>query len=337
MDIRTTFLEKYGNEIFFEDHTSIKLRCPECGGKSLSCSLIHGLVWCFKCCYGKGIRPIEGERKVDDSLPVNSELHLRVIDKLLEISNLDDSSREYLKTRGINNPDIYQIKNVPLFIGNRLKEFFNEEELLSSGFFNKIDNKVIEGLAIKPRRIILPYWQGNNVIGLKTRIRPYIEEDKEKRYAYPRGSNISKNLWYRSLPRDLVIITEGEIKAIVGSQFGFSCCAVPGIANTGHPNIIAKIKELTANTSKIIVCLDSDENYETKFSLQNAAYNIAKNFIDKSTILWLPQENNEKVDLDSYLVKFGAENLTELIEKAWNNKEFILEQTSKKILDLKRK
>lgn len=297
----------------------VMVTCPQCKNNCLSISLIDGRMNCFHCGFGKG-KTVGGESTFSRVEKVDLVLQNQIIKRSLELSTLTSECKSYLHSRGIYNPEKYHIKTVPFQLSRSLKKDFTIHELLKSGLFHLSNGKVSSNGALAPERIMIPYWSGYKVYGMKSRSNPTCVD--QARYANTTDSIISKYPFYYGEGRGDLIITEGELSALAGIESGFNVMSIPGITmlNKVSKKILETINEKSIN--KVFINIDSDPEYWNKRNLIEAALLGAKLF--NATILFLPQKNkNKKMDLDSYLIENGPEELFKLMETYYTKKDMI--------------
>lgn len=316
------FIERFGVEVKPREGNNIRLVCPECKHKALSCNITSGVFYCFHCGYGRG-QKLEGLPSGHIEISVDPESHLKVALRILEICTLSSVHKEYLAKRSIYNPEKYGIVSVPFNIDFLLLKEFSKEELIASGFYYDINSEFRASKALSPRRILVPFWQGASIVGLKSRANPYGSPD-EPRYICPRGSQIKNRFWYfgELTPAD-VIITEGELGAISGCSNGYQTIGIPGIGNLNNERLIEELREYTKDCNRVFIILDSDPGYSTDPTKLIPAVKLHES-LNNSCILFLPQVNPEqKMDLDQFLSIEDLETLDTLMEDSFIKREEI--------------
>ncbi len=296
--LEAKFVELYGT-IVGREGANIKFVCPDCGHKALSCHLVKGFRHCFHCGYGKGMASLVGKPSAVAQPTVNRTLQMAVINKIIDITEISDSHKEYLRKRGIYDPEIYKLRTLPYFLDQKLKEFFTEDELVDSGFFSRNERgEAIMAMALRSRRLFIPHWHGDTYISCKTRLRPYVSEEdaKELRYASPRESQVGRHLWYKGLLRRDAIVTEGELCAMACNQNGITACGVPGLQGATNPEIIRQIKDLIkrSNTKRIFIIFDTDPKIRTDKDKIKRALTLRDALGSESCILYLPQDKPDE-------------------------------------------
>jgi DNA primase len=104
------------------------------------------------------------------------------------------------------------------------------------------------------------------------------------------------------------IITEGEIKTIVASQFGFNCVGLPGIS-------VWRWRLRTMARGKAVVIFDSQKQASVRESVYQAVDKIAQKLHDVC-VASLPLGKEDKMDLDTYLLTKGPDEFRLVLDKA---------------------
>ena len=188
---------------------------------------------------------------------------------------------EYL---GLNPSDLFEkpkIKTVKLKSGRKveLKEELKSEELLEKAasyhkglspiqreYLNKrgistdtIESRLIgEGELHGVKRITLPVFDKNgNVVSIKARVVPELEESTDAKYVYfPTGAKASLyglDLLEKSTS-DFLIISEGEFDSLILAQWGYTAVSSTGGAGTFSSDWISCFDKF----QKIYFCYDND-------------------------------------------------------------------------------
>lgn len=313
------FIKAYGSEVKPREGNNIRLVCPKCGHKSLSCNIQNGLVYCFHCTYGKGLK-FQGSPTGFTEAPVDETLHRQVSCQLLDFCTLFPDHKDYLLKRGVYHPEYYKIVTVPFRVDKLLLQHFTEDELINSGYFYKGENSYGISKALDARRILIPFWQDDTIIGIKSRIRPYVDElSEEPRYICPKGSKVKSKLWYRGLRGPDIIITEGELCAIAAREAGFATIGIPGIAQIATKELQSELIRILklSNAQRVFIILDTDPDIKNDPIKLHHALTLYRT-VTNSCILYLPQDNmKEKMDLDLFLSRNSLNELIYHMERAW--------------------
>jgi len=299
----------------------VKFVCPECSKKALFCNINKGLCHCFVCDYSTFVK-LDNVITVPE-VEIDPKLQLKVTQKIVDLFTLDSTHREYLKKRGIFNPEKYKLSTVPFQAHKILSQYFTNEELLKSGYC-VMREQLQPRSVLNCRRIIIPYWNKDKILTLKSRINPFeIEEDFKPRFASPKHSQVGSLVWYQNI-KDEVIITEGELKAIGAIEAGYCAVGLSGI--NPAPKALDKLKRILKDCSKIYIIFDTDPELETNLQVIESAVKIQSMFLKRSVITFLPIGENQKVDLDSYLVNNELEDFDYFLADSWKNKDRLNEK-----------
>jgi len=321
MTLAEQFIAKYGNEVKAREGNNLRFQCPVCGQNSLSCHITKGLVNCFHCGYGKGVK-FDGDTEVkENETPIDYLLHEEVINYVIQESSLDSNHKEYLVHRGIYSPAKYSICSVPLRIQKLLKEKFTEEQLILSGFYYKSGSGLLLTKSLGTHRIIIPHWHGSKIIGIKTRIRPSIDIlDDGPKYLSPKGSRVGSFVWYKDISGSDLVITEGELAAIAANEIHISTVGIPGLSGTKNSKIITQLNDIIERhkIKRVFIILDTDpEIANNPYKIQNAL-SLSKSLKKENVIIYLPQDNtSECMDLDLFLTRNNYDDLYNLMEDSW--------------------
>ena len=311
-----SIVAKYGEpNRFTKGGEEIQVTCPQCGNGCLSCNIISGLMHCFHCHWGKG-QIVDGDSDGFEKIEPDMDLQNQVVKRVFEISTLDNLCRKYLKRRGIYNPEKYRLATIPYQISTLLRQDFTSEELIKTCLFEMRKGRLVAKGALDSGRIIIPYWNGKRILGLKSRAGPL--DPTMYRYANTPGSIITRHpFFFGPLGKD-VIVTEGELASLAASEAGLSVISIPGI--TMLDKVAKEIKQLVrqGDVNRVFINIDSDYDYENKWNIVNAA--VRGSDLLGAHILFLPQPNKgKKMDLDSFLLQFGPQRVMELMEESYRD------------------
>jgi len=303
--------KRNGDDLYFD--------CPECKHKSLSCSLTLGCYHCFHCHFKGRVHGSTPSEVYDD--PVDLGLQKTLVRELLTSFSLSDYDRKELWGRGIHHPEKYGLKSTDLRPQRFLLNYSNQQ-LIDSGLFVEYERGVDVGGALSYGQIAIPYWSGNQIEGMKCRVSSLYDVGEGRRFSAPRGSPFGKLLWHYGTPRpgqDL-IVTEGELKAIVCLEHGFWACSIPGI--NYYEQLAPQVSGLAQHAGRVFIILDSDAQYKTDNALQFSARYLARACgVRRAVAMFLPQnKEGEKMAVDDFLQQYGAEELEWWMEWAWSKK-----------------
>lgn len=311
------FVEKYG-PVKQRWTDNIAVKCPKCKHNSLSCNIIHGAYLCFHCDYGRGKPPIKGQPGESLGEPVDKELQVKVLKNLLDNLTLSKTHKEYLKKRGVYNPEKYGIVTMSHEGAMFLNKNYSPKELESSGLYRNYNGRLSPTISLEWGRIIIPAWRGQKFVGIESRSDPYSSRDDVAKYASPRGGGSGKFIWYKKVEKDF-ILTEGKLKAIVALEEGFTAGCLAGLNATKkameHMNFLVD----KLGIERVFIIMD---NHTNKSDLETINRQVEKLHltIPKSCIVSLPTKEG-KIDLDSFLLQNKRDDLIDLMEEAWQKNQ----------------
>jgi len=284
---------------------SFKTDCPACGHHSFYITTSNGVGYCFRasCHYLE----IDGERKQQkkqrsDNVAEIRELYLKVA-KYYH-SCVDDTIREYLHSRGLNDQTIQQqmIGYCPIGV----HPIYKNKISIEAGLSDK-QNRAFLG-----DRIIFPYFKTDTVItDLRGRT---IDPDEELRYKSPFGGAYYRGAIYPYNHRitttsKKIIITEGEIKANIAQQYGFDCIGIPGITSWRNGYTQAEDQE-------VVIIFDTEQRSDIQLDVITAIKKISMH-LDNPKIAVLPiMHGTNKSEVDTFLLKHGAGLFNSIINNA---------------------
>lgn len=240
--------------------------------------------------------------------------------KLIERLPLEDSDRRELLRRGIRRPHLWGLRST-VFRPRELLPEYSAAQWLASGLCRETQEGLELSSLLSRGRIVFPYWEGSLMCGLKSRVNSRYDMDHGGKYLTARGFRAGDHLWYvrtTSSDGDLVI-TEGELKAMVLEEHGFWAASVPGVhAASGLAN---KACALSQKASRTFIVLDTDEDVRNNRSLLDAARVLCKACgVRRAVCLFLPSVNGLKVGVDDFLLQQGPEELEYWLDWAWRNR-----------------
>ncbi|MFN3966592.1 MAG: DNA primase [Endomicrobiia bacterium] len=250
--------------------------------------------------------------------------------KLLLNSEEAISARNYLTERGINQSTVerFNIGYAPPYnkIFEEGKKKYSVELLFKTGLLG-ISEKDKRPYDFLRNRIVFPIYDiiGNVIaFGGRTLERniqpPYINTPDTPVYSKSRslyGLFQAKNAIAKAKK---VIVLEGYIDVLINHQFGFENAVAP----LGTSITTEQIKTLSRLVEEIIFIFDSDE------SGKNAAIRAGELCLEEGIhcrICSLP----EGIDPDEYILRYGPEKYSSLINAGVNPVEFKTEILSSKI------
>lgn len=155
-------------------------------------------------------------------------------------------------------------------------------------------------------RIVFPYFKDKEtIIDIRGRAINPGEEIKYKspfNDSYYRGATYPYNHDLKDSPR--VIITEGEIKADLACQIGFPCMALPGMGSWRN--------SLIQENQQFIILFDTQVNQREVI----AAIRKAVKHLEDPFIATLPLMGAKKIDIDAFILRYGKDMFSNIIDMA---------------------
>jgi len=275
-----------------------KIICPSCFGNDCWETVDdNGRVHCFNCGENFQLQDYKPDTKekiyMELDVPRIRSYYRQVINEYKEY--ITPQHRDFLHSRGLDDTAInsFQVGYCP------------------SGHLSIYDDDVVydAGLADRRRngslasRIIFPYIADNSVTDLRGRT--VIGEDPKYKSAYnpayARGAFYPFN-WDRAEQRAFdtkkLIITEGEIKAVLADMYGYACVGLPGMTNWRQM--------LIQPDWQVIVVFDNDADASNRRAIDKAIAKV-KQRIPNIYVGTLPLLGYKKMDIDSLLLLKNGE------------------------------
>ena len=213
------------------------------------------------------------------------------------IINSHTNIKDYLISRGFSERSIVELK-----IGYIPDEFRKDIETRlgrDSGLY-------VSGKAVLGNRISFPYIVDSQIIDIRGRA---LDKADPVRYKSPIGSAQLRGADYPYNHKDSHtdhIITEGEIKAAIASQHGIPCVAVPGIVSW-RPKL--------HGTAKQTIVFDSTSSRQTREITYRAIDKLSRKLYNPH-VAALPLRGNDKMDIDTFILAYGAEEFRTIVNSA---------------------
>lgn len=275
---------------------SYKTTCPRCGGNDFYVTPSNGVGYCFHCTYFER----DGDKKSsEESLEYSIPAIRALYKKLAEYyhSCLTTDIKDYLIARGFSESSIKELKIG--YIPDESRKDIEARLGKDSGLY-------INGKAVLGNRISFPYLVDNQVIDIRGRA---LDKTDPVRYKSPVGSAQLRGADYPYNHKDSHtdhIITEGEIKAAIASQHGIPCVAVPGIVSW-RPKL--------HGTAKQTIVFDSTKNRQTREITYRAIDKLSRKLYNPH-VAALPLRGNDKMDIDTFILAYGAEEFKTIVNNA---------------------
>lgn len=285
-----------------------KIICPSCNGNDLAIKQGSGFAHCFECgeSYRIGERP---DRQIDNNIVFDIDGIQQIYGEAAEYyhSCITRENEAYLLTRGIDRKaiDLFKIGFCPASINALHQKPMAKQAGLASSY----------GTPWLSNRITFPYISADGrVTDLRGRA---ISPDSERKYlslfhrSDARGAIYPFN-YDRSMERAMrsgtLIITEGEIKAVVADMHNFAITALPGM--TSYRKAL-----ISQPGIKLVVIYDSSVVPEDRVRVDRALYKLSQH-IPKFSVVTLPLFGHPKMDVDLFLIEKGADRFRYMIDNA---------------------
>ena len=323
-DFTELFNEKFGVEVFQTcSNGQVKKRCPECDHKSLSCNILMGVFNCFQCTYSGRLETADKVTNKKIVKKFSQKLQTEILEKILESSELKPSHRKYLSKSGVLYPEKFNIKSIPSTL--KLKEVvkeYTDAQLTKSGLYKLGKSGILAPVsALSSDNIIIPYYYNDKLVAAKTRSVILSTISKYKYMCFMESPTADYLYDCTISGKNDLIITEGEKKGIISNSFGFSTCAFGGMSYT--KSAVKRLKGLVSKNKikRLFIILDKDEDFATSISAKSQACKLYEEFNKIACIIFLDQLNPDKVGLDDYLLNYGSEELSFILENTWTYRE----------------
>lgn len=326
MNLREYLEERYPPVVPDSDG-HVKITCPKCGHHACIVNLNRGVLFCHLCEFGRGLRPEQFWSQVgvtvDGGVPVSPvsvspDILARFSLSLYRMLRLSSDDVDYTYNRGVTFPSNRLLRTSEPFIFDRLlKTGWDARELWGTHMFRVDPNTgtIVSCPFLYPGRLLIFYAHDpedpSTIYGMVSRkpsnIPDHLNMGGLHRYLAPKGA--SSGTWlYRSFPASVepeaVVITEGELAALVAWSYGIPTLGQRGVA-IGTKTVLSTLDALQPD--RVYICYDQDEREKTAETVTKKAHKLAKRIPFPTRVVSLPR-NEGKVDLDSYLrAEYGRE------------------------------
>ncbi len=277
--------------------SAYKTTCPFCGGHNFYVTPQNGMSYCFNCTHTEYEQGQAKQEKIRFHAVEDLRNYYTEVTAYYH-SCLGSQEHAYLRERGIKDSTIEELKIG--FCPASTHALYLSPIGIDSGIVNTTRSPTLAD------RIVFPYWLDGKV----TDIRGRSLTDTEMKYkspfhsAYYRGADYS--FLTKTGPAKTVVVTEGEIKAILPNQEGLSTVGLPGM------NSFRKIS--TSTYLKIVLCFDNQRR--TRQHLLASIKRYAEKLSCDVWIATLPLRGKEKQDIDSYIMQYGIDSYKKVIASA---------------------
>ncbi len=273
-----------------------KCICPVCGGNDLwDTSAINGRVHCFNC--SANFRT--DERTYEEYIPPQPHPNIEGFRSYYGLvantyhSCLSAEHKEYLFRRGLDESAIEDF-GLGFCPGSPLN-LYNHPLAVESGVARRDRQPVLAD------RIVFQYRGEGKVTDLRGRI----WRGNDVKYKGLFSNSVRRGAVYpfnydramiKAQQQERLIITEGEMKAILADTHGFPCIALPGVT-AWRPITIP-------SNWKVIVIFDNSRDRMDKVRIDRAIERVYQK-MPSIYVGTLPLEQDDKQDIDSFLLGRG--------------------------------
>jgi hypothetical protein len=166
-------------------------------------------------------------------------------------------------------------------------------------------------------RIVFPYFNplSGEVVDLRGRLLDVEEDENNPKYRgpYNAASQRGADEWpynAEALRSDVVVITEGELKAIASTVAGIPAVGIPGISSFKW-----RLRLSLNPTQKRVVVFDSEAKPHVQESVNQSIDKLAR-LLPELHVATLPLAGRSKVDLDSFILTSGPAEFKLIVDKS---------------------
>jgi hypothetical protein len=166
-------------------------------------------------------------------------------------------------------------------------------------------------------RIVFPYFNPVNgeVVDLRGRLLDIEEDESNPKYRGPYNSASQRGAdeWpynAESLRNPVVVITEGELKALASTIAGVPAVGIPGISSFKW-----RLRLSLNPTQKRVVVFDSEAKPHVQESVNQSIDKLAR-LLPELYVATLPLAGRSKVDLDTFILTNGSAEFKLIVDKS---------------------
>lgn len=291
-----------------------KTICPSCVGKDLWFTPENGTAFCWEC--GTSYKVVRSLDDVDER-PAR-QFNLKPFNTVAIRATYAEAAHYYhsciskehetfLLRRGISQESINFFKigfcpasGAPMYLTETAKE---------AGLADSKGDPWLAG------RIVFPYIADNEITDLRGRT--ITDEDPKYKSLYHRSEQRGALYPYnydaalnRAFDTKVLILTEGEIKAVVADRLGFAIMALPGMMSY-RPGLVAQ------PGIKTVVIFDNAADQGDKIRIDRAIAKMTTR-LHTFSVVTLPLLGEQKMDIDTYLLhnKGGKDRFQHYVDNA---------------------
>ncbi len=295
-----------------------KIICPSCGGNDLGVVPENRFAHCWEC--GTNYRIGDDDGKYRREYDTGVEFDRQAIRELYGSATdyyhscIGADQLDYLRSRGIDERSIELFKIG--FCPNSSAPMYTTKTARESGLADSRGTPWLAG------RIVFPYIAEGAVTDLRGRsMQPHDDMKYKSLYHGSRARGAVYPFNYdealkRAMASKVLILTEGEIKAVVADQHGFAIMALPGMLSY-RPGLV-----LQAGV-KLVVIYDNSSRKEDRLRVDKALRDLYRR-VPFFSVVTLPMLDQDKMDVDSYILsdRGGANRLKYMVDNAIEYKRY---------------
>ncbi len=298
-----------------------KVTCPSCAGNDLGVKPQDSFAHCWECGANYRIGEDDGtyrRRQVDENVEFDTgairELYGQATSYYHSCIGRDQLA--FLQARGIDDRAIELFKIG--FCPNSSAPMYTTKTARESGL---ADSRGTPWLA---DRIVFPYIAEGEITDIRGRT---MQPDSDMKYKSLYHGSRARGAIYpfnydaalkRAHETKQLIITEGEIKAVVADRYGFATMALPGMLSYRSGLVMQAGIQL-------VVIYDNSSRTEDRLRVDKAIRDLARR-IPEFSVVTLPLLGNDKMDVDSFILARGgggADRLKHMVDNAIDYKRYV--------------
>lgn len=282
-----------GNRTKGATGSGFKVVCPDCGGNDCYVTLGNSTAFCFECSYVAriGAQYHRDERQRQDfDVPSIRTAYAEASGAYHSL--LTPKHKAYLADRGLDDAaiDAFKIGYCPDYG----LDVYRAAIARDGGMIR------YNGEPWLAQRLVFPYLADNEVTDMRGRT----TIDEEPKYKSCYNASVARGAIFpfnydraveRAQTTKRVIITEGEIKAILADLNGHACVALPGMLSWRSGTMF------DADVEHIVI-YDNDADAMSKVRINKALRKIATH-LPLFSVVTLPLLGKKKMDIDTYLLE----------------------------------
>ena len=213
-------------------------------------------------------------------------------------------------------------------------EFYSEEELLSTGLFNKSKNGGL--FHIYQHRVVFPYLISGRVkysAGRSTRKTTWKSDGKAPKYFKQYVYSDKRPFISKSIVNDIIsckkdsneiIIAEGLPDYLSMKMHGYN--SVSAVTVQFRNKDAESISNYCKKFNTVFICNDNEDSNAGAKGAGRIAESLIKNGIDPRIIILPKDDSREKIDLNDFMKEFGKEQFEKVKSNSISYVEYRISQ-----------